>query len=114
MQQAGRANDAEEVDVHVLLDFLRMMHSNKEAEASHIKGHLDMIDRDIQQVLGSASQISHVFGTSLRQCRIHNVLPPCVRYSSHPHASFVVFFEVAILLSGQLPSFALSRSSKPV
>ena len=49
----------------MLLDFLRMMHSNKEAEASHIKSHLDMIDRDIQQVLGCASQSPNALAQSL-------------------------------------------------
>lgn len=38
------------VDVKVLLDFLRAMHGNKEAEASHVKNHISMLDRDIRQV----------------------------------------------------------------
>ena len=68
--------------MHVLLDFLHMMHSNKEAEASHIKSHLDMIDRDIQQVLGFASQTPNVLALLLSNvastscCRNVSDTPP--------------------------------------
>lgn len=50
LQEENDAGSAGPVNVHVLLDFLRLMHSNKEAEASHIKQHLNIIDQDIQQV----------------------------------------------------------------
>lgn len=53
--QAGQSQrngqkQQDSVDVHMLLDFLRKMHSNKEAEATHLKNHLDILDKDIQQV----------------------------------------------------------------
>jgi len=38
------------VDVQVLLDFLKTMHTSKQTEAAYIKNHIELIDRDIQQV----------------------------------------------------------------
>ena len=43
-------NGEDQLDVQVLLDFLRLMYSSKATEAKEIRGHLQMLDDDIQQV----------------------------------------------------------------
>ena len=55
----GQHNHAakDTVDVKVLLEFLRTMHNTKEVEALHVKNHIEMLDRDIRQVLAQPSTL---------------------------------------------------------
>lgn len=49
-QDKSRRGSGDTVDVKVLLEFLKTMHNTKEAEAQHIKSHIEMLDKDIRQV----------------------------------------------------------------
>ncbi len=50
-EKAGKGRgSSDSVDVQVLLDFLKTMHTSKQTEAAYIKNHIELIDRDIQQV----------------------------------------------------------------
>ena len=51
MQGKAGQGSGDTVDVKVLLEFLKTMHNTKEAEAQHIKSHIEMLDKDIRQVL---------------------------------------------------------------
>ena len=55
-------NGEDQLDVQVLLDFLRLMYSSKATEAKEIRGHLQMLDDDIQQVRQNPySEITFLF-----------------------------------------------------